>query len=375
MQAARTAFRYHPGAMPSRPRTWPLSARRIAAVAADWAGDRVARWVDRTLAWIDPNERGNVARAAIPREARSASASAPTTSAPVPVASEPAVASEPPPSDLALRALALHDAIAALEQALASSLEPADVRRVRVTTRRLRTFVSDMKRIELEPPRGLGRPLRRCSRVFADLRECDAQLERLRAEEFSDAQREVVAAHERRLGKRRGALLTRVRRDRDRLGSAALVRDLRAFVDALPTALPDTQSWVEAVLDRRLVDLRTSIPAEVAADQLEVLHRIRVRAKQLRYSVRWLGPLAPPSMRRLAKLGKRVQRALGAHREAALLHDALVHRQAAAQARGRTAEIDALAVAMTATRRSCELAFAPIPALLAEVRRFAGELE
>ena len=97
--------------------------------------------------------------------------------------------------------------------------------------------------------------------------------------------------------------------------------------------------------------------------------RSRVRAKQMRYSVRCLGDLAPPSMRRLSKLAKRVQRRLGGHREAALLHDALVRRHARAHAQGRTAEIDGLALAMAATRRACDLAFAPVPALLAEARR------
>ncbi len=380
MQAAARAFRYHPSAMTARTRTWPISPRRLVAVATDWAGDRVARWVDRTLAWIDPAEPREPPRAAIPRVVQPRAepmrtATTPTTTTARTLPADEPPANDPPPTPLALRALALHASIDALEAALASTLEPAEVRRVRVTTRRLRTFVSDLKRAEIQPPRGVARTLRRCARTFADVRECDAQLERLHAETFGDEQRDVVSAHERRLVKRRAALVGALRRERDRLGAVALVRDLHAFVDAVLVVVPETPPWIETILDRRIADLCTCIPAVVAADQLEVLHRIRVRAKQLRYAVRWLGPLAPPSMRRFAKLAKRVQRAVGAHREAALLHDALVRRQAWAQARGRTAEVDALAIAMTTTRRSCEVAFAPIPALLAEVRRFAAELD
>ena len=364
--------------MTTRARTWPFSPRRILSVASDWAGDRIARLLDRSLSWVDSHlPEHALALPAVRRtyEMPPAEPSAWRSEPQAPAAAEvPAVAAaaaerpEAGPTTAAACAPVLQAWIAALEQGVDSPAEPADVHRVRVCCRRLRTFVADLKLAEIGPARGLERPLRSCSRAFAEVRECDAELERLRAHPIGGTHA-IAVRLEKRIGKRRTAAVAALQRQRERLGIPELAGRLHACVDALASAADEPPPWVDAIVSARVDALRASVPTVVAADQLEVLHRIRVRAKQLRYTLRWLGELGPAHARRWRALAKRLQRALGQHREAALFHAHLVQRHARAHAKGRTADVEALTDAIVASRRACATAFAPIPGLLARVRQ------
>jgi CHAD domain-containing protein len=349
--------------MATQTRTWPMTPRRLLAAATDWAGDRIARWVDRTLSWIDAGGRPPP-RALPERERSRAPAASVEPTRVVPVEPEPAPVADPPASP----AVDVRAWIRALEQTASSELDAVDVHRTRVACRRLRTFVRDLERAGFAPAREANRALRRCSRAVAELRECDAQLERVHA--LAADHPEVAATLERRLVKRRASALPASRRARDRLRLGELARELHLAVDALEQAPPAVQ--IDAVFAARLDAWIASIPSDVVAEQLEVLHRIRVRAKQVRYSARWIGPLAPASVTRWRKLAKRAQRTIGEHREAALLHEVLVRRHARAHEHGRHADVAALGDAIATSRRACAALFAPIPGLLADIRARAA---
>ncbi|HET6584730.1 MAG TPA: CHAD domain-containing protein [Nannocystaceae bacterium] len=359
---------YHPRPMRTRTRTWPAPSRRL----LDWAGDHLARLVDRSLGWLEAH-----------------------LSPPTPALHEPAPAPEPdfdsdsgsdcgpdsdpgsdsdsdPDSDPAPPLPAPRAWLTALTDASSSALTPADVHRVRVSCRRLRTFVVDLKTVGLDDGRHHNRALRRCAAAFARVRELDARLERLRAHPPADPA--LHARLERRLAKRRTAAGEALRSQLDRLRLPQLVAALGARLDAFAAdlATADPRPWAERIVAARSAAWLASLPPEIADDQLEVLHKIRIRAKQLRYSVMWLGDLAPRPARRWAKLAKRVQRVLGEHRDAALLHRLLVERHARAHELGHTDELEALSHALVASRLATFAAFSPIPALLDEVRR-AGE--
>jgi CHAD domain-containing protein len=246
--------------------------------------------------------------------------------------------------------------IATLGEALvwASAADPIEaVHDVRVATRRLRTFarlfaplIGDKRARKLE------RRLRALTRALGPVREQDVlalglRAEHATAEPLARAALEHVMAwagtQHRKAGRRADEVLGQV-------DAAALAADLEAELDRVCGRMlrrgeqlrQDAIDWLEPELAHAfegLPELRlgASQDGPVAGDvhegplaeDLDALHDARIRAKRLRYAIELLEPSLPKAHRSLRSPLKRIQSAVGDHRDAAQLTECLRRRRAA----------------------------------------------
>ncbi len=224
--------------------------------------------------------------------------------------------------------------------------DPEGVHQARVATRRLRSNLRAVATL-LEP--GWADPLRTESQWLGELlgrvRDADVLLGRLeaRARDLPDADADTIAelvaqlraaraidrliALDALASPRYSALL-------DALVDGARVPRVRSDVAELPAV--DVVRTLVRPPWRRLRRTVRALPSEPTDAQL---HEVRKRAKQLRYALEAVGPVAGKDMRRLARRVAALQDHLGDH------HDAVV---AAAWLRGAARESADPAVAFAA---------------------------
>lgn len=212
--------------------------------------------------------------------------------------------------------------LARADEALARDLDPPNVHRARVATRRLRSdlrvfgdYLDQACATSLREELGwLGDELGR----VRDLDVLDAEL-RVRVNELSDADAGSAPKLLDRLRVQRkeagAALGSALRAERSR----HVLAQLSSFVAAPPitaaaegSAMHELPGLMEGPWRRlrRAANAAGEEPTDVA------LHRIRIRAKRVRYAAEALGPVGGRSLGRVARRATDVQRILGEHQDA-----------------------------------------------------------
>lgn len=215
------------------------------------------------------------------------------------------------------------------------------VHRLRVASRRLRAFVRLFAPL-LGPKRAdrLQKRLRTITRGIGLLREWDVLLEALRAE-HANAEPLPRAALEHVIEWAQGQRHKVVRPARKALAAV----DLVALADTLDTELDRVcgrmlrldealATEANALLEPELARAFDGMPSPKEESEMEGLHEVRIRAKRLRYALDLLRPSLGEERRALRKGLKRVQVAIGEHRDAAQLEGRLRERREALVERG-----------------------------------------
>lgn len=221
--------------------------------------------------------------------------------------------------------------------------DPAEtLRRARVATRRLRCFLQLFEPIiGRERARPLRKRLRSVARGLGPLRDWDALIGQLEAEHAkADLLGKAALEHV--------MVWARQQREKEipRARKVIAKGDLPTIADAVDAELDrvygrilrlddrleqEATGWMEPVLHRTF----RGMPEIGEGASLEVLHDVRLRAKKLRYSAELIKPvLGVERYRELRKPAKRVQRALGEHRDRERLAQLLQRRTAALRAQG-----------------------------------------
>jgi CHAD domain-containing protein len=231
--------------------------------------------------------------------------------------SDPSAADAPTTPEIpavAPRAASLTDGVTAtLGALLAGPTDRAEaIHDFRVALRRLR---SAQRPLGLLYGRGFARRTAEALRVFAvltgDLRDEEVLRETLSDLSFGAHDAAVRAWMEGRGRRERGArgrvtaLLRASRSDLERT-----LKELRARVDA-PARRPTTdRHFVHAALARAIDKLKERA-AHARAGDAEAMHKVRIAAKQLRYSAELTDGIAGVSAERITKLSARMQKHLG----------------------------------------------------------------
>ncbi|MEX1367025.1 MAG: CHAD domain-containing protein [Nannocystaceae bacterium] len=201
------------------------------------------------------------------------------------------------------------------------------LRRTRIATRRLRSFTELFEpMIGRERAKPLRKRLRTIARGIGPLRDWDALIsllltEHAKAEPLGQAALEMVLVWAR---EQRESEVPRARK-------VIAKGQLYGLADELDEELDRVCGQVMRLDDglrERLVGLLAPIldlamlnmPFIQDSDGLEALHDARLRAKRWRYAVEMLEPLAGSSFCALRRPAKRMQRALGQHRDSSALH-------------------------------------------------------
>ena len=257
------------------------------------------------------------------------------------------------------------------------------LRRMRVATRRLRTLV-DLFRPDLpdKTAKRARRTLRRIGRALGPLRELDVHVQRLEALgcETNDPAVRVGIEHVlERIERRRARAEARARACIGDTDWATLRTDLEALTDRLVGPLvrsdADASAWVRQRLTPhadRLFHALEPMHAHVQATGLstvdfEAVHALRIEAKRLRYAIDLVRPALTESELVLRKRLRRLQRVVGEHRDATLLHDQLVAMRSKLETRGRTGLCQALSALVERLERRRIAAGERVPSALAEL--------
>lgn len=214
--------------------------------------------------------------------------------------------------------------------------DPVDaLRRTRIATRRLRCFAELFEpMIGRERAKPLRKRLRTIARGIGPLRDWDALISLLLAE-HGKAEPLGRAALEMVLVWAREQRESEVPRARTAIAKGQLCELANALDEELDRVCGrimrldeglrrELSGLLTPVVDRTI----TAIPALGRPQDLEQLHDIRLRAKRWRYTIEMLQPLTGPAFNSLRKPAKRLQRALGRHREISILL-AMLERHAA----------------------------------------------
>jgi CHAD domain-containing protein len=196
-----------------------------------------------------------------------------------------------------------------------------NVKRIRTALRRLRALVRETAPDEDASDHDRG--LRRAGKRLGAIRDVDVVLGWIaarRAASGSDLERAALDELEARLARARESAVTRAARRLDPSVVRELVNDVQRFVVRLVVDEPFATRWWRSAHAELVDALQSASPTDA---DLEVLHRIRIAARRARYALDWLGPLATAEAREWKADALALQRAIGAHRDAALLHERL----------------------------------------------------
>lgn len=278
----------------------------------------------------------------------------------------PAVAT--PWTDMACRHIDRH---VAKVVAPTGPLDAADVRRLRTAIRRLRAIVDCMAHGGRRGDRReLDRALRRLMKRLGDVRDADVALAAIgtrRRHCGSDlelaALDELAAWH---LARRERAFARAVRR----LDGDAITEAMAAVRLFVATSITECDPEVSA--RRWWLATRTALDGAIAHapndGDLETLHALRIAARRVRHGLDYFGTAAPIEALALHADAVAVQRALGAHRDAALFHARLEARIDRATRRGHVALQRGLESSAIAARADRLAAFDRAGAAVAQLR-------
>ena len=219
------------------------------------------------------------------------------------------------------------DAMAAQIDGVRKSKEIEYVHRMRVATRRVRNTI-DLFESHLPSKRCKKwcKQVKRVARALGDARDVDVQIVAVR--EFlstldqapHQAYRFGIERLLLRLTQRRSGLQRAVVAAIDTLESAGTVQEmqevLRGFqakgravdADALPASL---QALAHKTIIRRFEEMMVFSPYVASSEHVDELHRMRIAAKLLRYTLEVYDPLLNESLKPQIKLIRHVQNMLG----------------------------------------------------------------
>jgi len=271
---------------------------------------------------------------------------------PPPKAEPPAA---PPPPPLSYRMvehlgtrigprLAVLRQASALGPADAATVDPDQLRQLRVASRRLRAFVTLFApTIGDKRARRLNRQLRRITRALGPVRDRQAHADLLAAAR-SDAGGDLERA-----------AIEHMSIDVDRDATATIELALRAVSKADPGAIADAIAeqldlvsarmlqagdelapLVWPALAQRVERFMADLPSRDPSGDLETLHEVRIRAKRMRYALELVRPMLGEQDRPTRRIAKKVQRTLGQWGDATRLSALTLARADALQAQGHT---------------------------------------
>ncbi len=343
--------------MASRLRTWvrrvtPPTTRALARRVAVDVLERVTVGAERIVQTLRP------ALSATP-SARSELQVSPTTPG---KPAKPAQRKTVAPEDLGW-ALARHVSTGVetqLDAMLGEGLTPAAhdpqaVRRMRVGSRRLRSFAALFgpwlgkklqRRLEkqLKEITGALGPLRDLDVVLAELSAATEQAEPLRRA----AAQQIGARLSKRLGRTRKRA-ARALRDADARALRRDVHDARRRVVERLTAPDDIRDELATLLSTASANAFEQTPVPTTLEDREAVHEVRILAKRLRYAHGWVKPAMQhgPGAGRLLK---RAQRSVGDSRDLDLFIERLAQHELALREQGQ----GVLAYALTDWRLAAE---------------------
>lgn len=240
--------------------------------------------------------------------------------------SEPsAVARTPGPGVLHLsRVVELHLGQLRKFQNFARSHDPVEaVHQLRVTSRRLRTFV------EMFAPfadralvRRVRAPLRQITRAVRDLRDADVQVQGLEArlqKASSEPERVAVNHLIDRVRRRRASYVERAEKRLSKLKLEELATSLRGMLDQVAhraEAPSASYQLVAEIAYQPIVDeARALAPRHSELPTAEALHEFRLALKQLRYAAELIEPALNGRFAAIHEHAKRLQSMLGEHQD------------------------------------------------------------
>ena len=215
-------------------------------------------------------------------------------------------------------------ALSARRPRTGASPEPEDIHQMRIATRRLRVAMRLFRHMLPAKAARLAKEFRWFGRTLGEVRDLDVYAENFRGyvqaippEELHD-----LGGYELHLARARAAA-------RDNLGAlfaderySQLLAALAAFLDGAPTpaALRRWRSFrigdgIAKYLEKsvqRVVKTGRKIGRDTPAKSL---HRLRIRAKRLRYELEFFSEVYP-ALAKAAKTTKALQDTLGAHQDA-----------------------------------------------------------
>lgn len=247
------------------------------------------------------------------------------------------------------------------------------VKRVRTALRRLRAFVRETAVDDAAADHDRG--LRRAGKRLGAVRDLDVLLAGLaarRASSGSDLERAALDELEGRLRRDREPAIARANRRLDPPALRDVVLGVRGYVARIDVDDAMAQRWWATT--------RAELFAALAAaprtdDDLEALHRIRIAARRARYGVESFGPDAPSDASAWAEDTLALQRAIGSHRDAALLHDRLRAEVERATKRGRITLVRGLEASVIAARSDRARTFAAAQDAIAKARARPGSVQ
>lgn len=197
------------------------------------------------------------------------------------------------------------------------------VHQLRVTSRRLRTFV-DMFAPFADPVqvRAVRTSLREITRAVRDLRDADVQAEALqqRSKQASSERERIAVNHLLdRVRRRRRSLARRAKKRLDKLEMGQLGVALRGLLDQVARrveAPSGSYQLVAEVAYRPILDeARALAPGALDRPTAEALHRFRLALKQLRYAAELIEPALGNRFDAIHDHAKRLQSVLGEHQD------------------------------------------------------------
>ncbi|MCA8960198.1 MAG: CHAD domain-containing protein [Planctomycetes bacterium] len=196
--------------------------------------------------------------------------------------------------------------------------DPEDLHDMRVAIRRMRSAIAMFQPHLAEPVQQLGKPLKWLGGVLGPVRDLDVQIEQTSAwrEEVDDDDAPAIEAVERHLRHRRTLarhLMLQQMGSSDYRG--AVDGTIAALGDPAPEA-PRILAVAPDVIERRRGRVRKLGDEIDLASPPERYHRLRVRAKALRYAIEFHRSLYGKRAERMIEAMKTLQDLLGDHQDA-----------------------------------------------------------
>jgi triphosphatase len=215
------------------------------------------------------------------------------------------------------------DELCAQAAVVGASDDPEAVHKMRVATRRLRAALRVFEDILPPCASELGRELKWLAAILGAVRDLDVQIhslgeasQTLRA--APEATWPVVCLFQARRGEAREALVAALAAPR----FAELVGAVEALLEQ-PWPAPEQPPDAPGLIRARYRRLGRAGVALVEDAQPDDLHKARIRAKQLRYTLECFASVYGPPARKLLRKTIRLQDVLGAVQDAAILGERL----------------------------------------------------
>jgi CHAD domain-containing protein len=222
----------------------------------------------------------------------------------------------------------LRDELAALQRRRPAAAElptPLDIHQMRISTRRLRVALRLFRRmLPSDAAKRFSKDLKWFARALGEVRDLDVYTENFRAyaHGMTAEQQAEVGSYELHLRRERNEARAKLVALFAAPRYTTLFEDFASFLVGAPTA-PALRRWrsfrvrdgIKKYVKKSLKRVRKLGSRIDTESQASKLHRLRIRAKRLRYELEFFAPVYP-ALVDLAKATKALQDALGAHQDA-----------------------------------------------------------